>query len=61
MSEPLHSLRWLIGKLTKRNEVLRVGSFVIPGSPVGLINICEDTKLTISIENVGKTIAYFKS
>jgi len=61
MGGPLHSLRWLVGKLTKRNEVLRAGSFVIPGSPVELINIREDTKLTIIIEKVGKVAAYFKS
>jgi len=61
MGGPLHSLRWLTGKLTKRNEVLRAGSFVIPGSPVELINIREDTKLTVLIEKVGKAIAYFKS
>ncbi len=61
MGGPLHSLRWLTGKLTKRNEILRAGSFVIPGSPVELINIQEDTKLTIFIEKVGKIVAYFKS
>jgi 2-keto-4-pentenoate hydratase len=61
MGGPLHSLRWLIGKLTKRNEVLRAGSLVIPGSPVELINICEDTKLKIFIEKVGEAAAYFKT
>jgi 2-keto-4-pentenoate hydratase len=61
MGGPLHSLRWLIGKLTKRNEILRSGSYVIPGSPVELININEDTKLSIFIEKVGKAVAYFKS
>jgi len=61
MGGPLHSLRWLVGKLAKRNEILEAGSFIIPGSPVELINICEDTKLTIFIERVGKAVAYFKS
>lgn len=61
MGGPLHSLRWLIRKLTKRNEILRAGSFVIPGSPVELINIREDTKLAILIEKVGKVVTYFKS
>ena len=61
MGGPLHSLRWLTEKLTKRNEILRAGSFVIPGSPVELINISEDTKLAILIEKVGKVVAYFKS
>ena len=61
MGGPLHSLRWLIGKLAKRNEILKAGSFVIPGSPVELINIYEDTKLTIFIEKVGKAVVNFKS
>jgi len=61
MGGPLHSLRWLTGKLAKRNEILRAGSFVIPGSPVELVNINEDIKLTILIEKVGKAVAYFKS
>ena len=61
MGGPLHSLRWLTGKLTKRNEILGAGSLVIPGSPVELINIREDTKLMILIEKVGKAVTYFKS
>ena len=61
MGGPLHSLRWLTGKLTKQGEVLKAGCLVIPGSPVELINICEDTKLTVNIEKVGETTAYFKS
>ncbi len=52
MGGPLHSLRWLTGKLTKRNEILRAGSLVIPGSPVELVNISEDSKLKIFIEKV---------
>jgi 2-keto-4-pentenoate hydratase len=61
MGGPLHSLRWLAGKLTGRNEILRAGSLVIPGSPVELISIQKDTKLSIFIEKVGKAVAYFKS
>jgi 2-keto-4-pentenoate hydratase len=61
MGGPLHSLRWLTGKLTKRNEVLRAGSLVIPGSPVELVDIHEDTKLKIFIEKVGEAVAYFTS
>lgn len=30
----------------------------MPGSLVELVNICEDTKLTILIEKVGKAVAY---
>jgi 2-keto-4-pentenoate hydratase len=33
MGGPIHSLRWLVSFLTKRGEVLKSGSLVIPGSP----------------------------
>lgn len=59
MGGPLNSLRWLIGKLSRRNEKLRSGSIVIPGSPVKLINIDEDTQLTVIIENVGEVFTSF--
>jgi 2-keto-4-pentenoate hydratase len=59
MGGPLNSLRWLIGKLTRRNEKLRSGSLVIPGSPVRLISIDQDTEVAVIIENVGKAIASF--
>lgn len=61
MGGPLYSLRWLIEELTKQNKMLKAGSIVIPGSPVELINIHEDTKMTILIERVGKATVYFKS
>ena len=59
MGGPLNSLRWLIRRLTMRNETLRSGSLVIPGSPVKLINIEENTELTVVIENVGKVAVSF--
>jgi 2-keto-4-pentenoate hydratase len=59
MGGPLNSLRWLIGKLTSRKKKLKSGSIVIPGSPVKLINIDQDTKLTVIIENVGKVVSSF--
>jgi 2-keto-4-pentenoate hydratase len=61
MGGPLNSLRWLVGKLTERNEILRAGSLIIPGSPVELINIREDTKLMVLIEKVGEAVVDFKS
>ena len=61
MGGPLHSLRWLIGRLTMQNRILKAGSLVIPGSPVDLINICEDTKLKIFIEKVGEANVYFNA
>jgi 2-keto-4-pentenoate hydratase len=59
MGGPLNSLRWLTGRLTKRNDKLRSGSLVIPGSPVKLVKIDEDTELTVIIENVGKVFISF--
>jgi 2-keto-4-pentenoate hydratase len=61
MRGPLNSLRWLVGRLTKQDEVLKAGSIVIPGSPVELVNIRKNLKLKILIEKVGKATAYFKS
>jgi 2-keto-4-pentenoate hydratase len=59
MGGPLNSLRWLIGRLSRRNEKLISGSLVIPGSPVKLISIDQDTEVAVIIENVGKAIASF--
>ena len=61
MRGPLNSLRWLVGRLTKQEEVLKAGSIFIPGSPVELVNIRKNLKLKILIEGVGKATACFKS
>ena len=45
MGGPIHSLRWLVTFLTKRGATLKKDSLVIPGSPVELINIDQDTEL----------------
>jgi 2-keto-4-pentenoate hydratase len=52
MGGPLNSLRWLIGFLTKKGRSLEPDTFVIPGSPVELIPINEDTELTVKIGEV---------
>ena len=53
MGGPLDSLRWLIGFLTRRGRSLEPDTFVIPGSPVELISISQDTELTVKIDQVG--------
>jgi 2-keto-4-pentenoate hydratase len=60
MGGPLHSLRWLIKFITEKGETLKRGSLVIPGSPVELVNIYDDTQLRVEIENVGSLVAYFQ-
>ncbi|MBC8374119.1 MAG: hypothetical protein H8E53_11030 [Planctomycetes bacterium] len=60
MGGPIHSLRWLVDFLTNRGSCLQAGSLVIPGSPVGLTCIDQDTELTVEIEGVGVVVADFK-
>lgn len=50
---PLHSLRWLVSFLTARGESLKQGAWVIPGSPTELIEIHQDTQLTVAIDRIG--------
>ena len=59
MGGPLHSLRWLVGHLTRHDRILDAGSFVIPGSPVELINIDAETELEVEISEVGRVAAHF--
>lgn len=60
MDGPIHSLRWLVDSLTKRNSCLKKGSLVIPGSPVELIPIDKDTVLSVEIEGVSTLVTHFK-
>lgn len=53
MGSPIHSLRWLVSFLTKKGKILKKDSLVIPGSPVELVNIDQDTALKITIDYVG--------
>ena len=61
MGGPLHSLRWLVNSLTRRGSMLKKGSLVIPGSPVELVVIDEDTELGVEIEGVGTVNASFSA
>ncbi|MHC4104410.1 MAG: 2-keto-4-pentenoate hydratase [Planctomycetota bacterium] len=60
MGGPLHSLRWLVNFLTVKGLSLKKNSLVIPGSPVELVNIDQDTELKVVIENVGSLTAFFE-
>ena len=60
MGGPIHSLRWLVDALTKRGLCLKKGSLVIPGSPVELVRIDQDTELSVGIEDVGVVVSHFK-
>ena len=60
MGGPLNSLRWLIGFLTQKGQSLPSNTLVIPGSPVELITIDQDTQLTVKIGSVGSTVATFR-
>ncbi|MEE3258777.1 MAG: hypothetical protein VX293_06175 [Candidatus Latescibacterota bacterium] len=61
MGGPLRSLRWLVNSLSQRGLTLKKGSLVIPGSPVELVVIDEDTELCVEIEGVGMVTSYFGS
>ena len=60
MGGPIHSLRWLVDSLTNRNTYLRKGSVVIPGSPVELTYIAQNTELSVEIAGVGVLVSHFK-
>ncbi|MDP6542756.1 MAG: hypothetical protein QGH60_02130 [Phycisphaerae bacterium] len=60
MGGPIHSLRWLVDSLTRRGSYLQTGSLVIPGSPVELVCVDQDTELSVEIEGVGVVVSQFK-
>ena len=60
MGGPLQSLRWLVGFLTARGEVLPRGALVIPGSPTELIPLGEDAEVEVEIAGVGKVATVFR-
>lgn len=61
MGGPLHSLRWLVNALIQRGTYLKKGSLVIPGSPIELVRITQDTHLKVEISDVGHLTTVFKS
>ena len=61
MGGPLHSLRWLIRHLNEKQQRLKAGSLVIPGSPVELIRIESESEVTVMIESVGRLTTQFQN
>lgn len=61
MGGPLHSLRWLICSLNEKQQRLKAGSLVIPGSPVELIPIESESEITVRIESVGRLTTQFRT
>lgn len=61
MGDPIKSLNWLVSHLAKRGEQLKAGQWVIPGSPVELVEIKQDTRLEIEIDRVGNLDVQFAS
>jgi len=59
MNGPLNSLRFLIGHLAARGEVLRAGELVIPGSATALIPVKSGDTVTCSFTNLGNVVATF--
>ena len=58
---PLRSLRWLLGYLKRRNQYLKAGDFIIPGTPAVIVEIQEDTELSISVSRIGTITTTFKT
>ncbi len=50
----------LTNSLTDKGLILEKGSLVIPGSPVELLNINQDTELEAVIDNVGSITVFFE-
>jgi 2-keto-4-pentenoate hydratase len=61
MGGPLHSLRWLVNLLTDKGLQLEKGSLVIPGSPVELVKINQDTELEVVIDSLGSLRVNFET
>ncbi|MDP6046574.1 MAG: hypothetical protein QGH94_05795 [Phycisphaerae bacterium] len=61
MGGPIDSLRWLVDSLTARGARLKKGSLVIPGSPVELVCIDQDTELSVEIQDVGVVTTQFRT
>ena len=59
MGGPLKSLRWLVNRLARRGEHLRAGQLVIPGSPVELVSVQSNDRITAAFTHLGKVSAFF--
>ena len=61
MGGPLKSLRWLIRHLAERGEHLRAGQLVIPGSPVELVAVRPQDRITVSLTQFQHVTAWFRA
>ena len=59
MGGPLKSLHWLVRHLRKRGEYLRAGQLVIPGSPVELISVGANDRITAAFSQLQEISAHF--
>jgi hypothetical protein len=48
------------GIFHKKREFSKKNDLVIPGSPVELVTVDQDTELKVTIGNVGSVVAFFK-
>lgn len=60
MGSPMMSLRWLVNHLVRRGDSLKVGQFVIPGSPVELVSVASSDRVSARLTHVGSVDAEFK-
>jgi len=59
MGSPLSALRWLVGHLSSRGQVLRAGQLVIAGSPVRLVPVKSGDRVVARFTHVGSVAATF--
>jgi len=59
MGGPLKSLRWLVRRLQEEGEYLRAGQLVIPGSPVELIPVSANDRVTAAFTHLGRVATFF--
>lgn len=59
MGGPLKSLRWLAAHLLRRGECLKAGQLVILGSPVRLVSVEPNDRITASFTHIGSVSAVF--
>jgi 2-keto-4-pentenoate hydratase len=61
MGGPLKSLQWLVRRLRTDGEYLRAGQLVIPGSPVELVSVGANDRVTAAFTHLGKIATRFSA
>ncbi len=59
MGGPIKSLGWLVRRLLREGEYLRAGQLVIPGSPVELVPVRPDDRVTAAFTHLGRVSTRF--